>query len=174
MKTECVISGTTGGLMDPNYSYKISWSLTRLIIKLAGLTYKSMFFFSCRWHISLLYSISSAYPSHQAPDKGSNGNIWPVLTPQLYWSVNWSRVFSSGVISLWTEALSDFRMPSLSLSQVVTLKLSATKQNSLRLKTHCTADSLVFTRNVSGYFLGIFRVFYPAFIVKKYCLDKTW
>ena len=23
MKTECVISGTTGGLMDPNYRYKI-------------------------------------------------------------------------------------------------------------------------------------------------------
>ena len=28
MKTECVISGTTGGLMDPNCCYKISWSLT--------------------------------------------------------------------------------------------------------------------------------------------------
>ena len=24
IKTECVITGTTGGLMDPNYSYKIS------------------------------------------------------------------------------------------------------------------------------------------------------
>ena len=30
--------------MDPNYRYKISWSLTRLIIKLAGQTYKSTFF----------------------------------------------------------------------------------------------------------------------------------
>ena len=44
MKTECVISGTTGGIMDPNYCCKISWSLTRLIIKLAGQTYKSTFF----------------------------------------------------------------------------------------------------------------------------------
>ena len=34
MKTECVISGTTGGFMDPNYCYKMSRSLTRLIIKL--------------------------------------------------------------------------------------------------------------------------------------------
>ena len=41
MKTECVISGTTGGLVDPNYCYKISCLLTRLIIKLAGQTYKS-------------------------------------------------------------------------------------------------------------------------------------
>ena len=44
MNTERVISGTTGGLMDPNYCYKISWSLTRLIIKLAGQTYKSTSF----------------------------------------------------------------------------------------------------------------------------------
>ena len=44
--------------MDPNYCYKISWSLTRLIIKLAGQTFKSTIF-SSRLHISLLYSISS-------------------------------------------------------------------------------------------------------------------
>ena len=63
MKTECVISGTTGGLIDPNYCYKISWSLTRVILKLAGQTYKSTFFSACRWHISLLYSISNSIAS---------------------------------------------------------------------------------------------------------------
>ena len=45
--------------MVPSYCYKISWPLTRLVIKLAGQTYKSTFYFSCRWHISLMYSIST-------------------------------------------------------------------------------------------------------------------
>ena len=63
MKTECLISGTTGGLTDPNYCYKISWSLTRLVIKLAGQTYKSTFFSAVDdLHISLSYSISYWQP----------------------------------------------------------------------------------------------------------------
>ena len=59
MKTECVISGTIGGLMDPNYCYKISWSLTRLIIKLAGQTYNSTFS-SAVDDMSLYYIVSLA------------------------------------------------------------------------------------------------------------------
>ena len=65
MKTECVISGTTGGLMDPNYCYKISQSLTRLIIKLAGQTYKSTFF-SAEGDISLYYIVSLYLPRVKA------------------------------------------------------------------------------------------------------------
>ena len=56
IKTECVISGTTGGLLDPNHCYKISWSLTRLIIKLTGQTYKCTF--SAVDDISLYYIVS--------------------------------------------------------------------------------------------------------------------
>ena len=62
MKTECVISGTTGELMHPNYCYKISWSLTRLIIKLAGQTYKSTFF-SAVDDTFLYYIVSLAFTS---------------------------------------------------------------------------------------------------------------
>ena len=57
MKTECVIRGTTGGLINPNYCYKISWAQTRLVIKLAGQTYKSTFF-SAVEDISLYYVVS--------------------------------------------------------------------------------------------------------------------
>ena len=66
MKTECVISGITGGLMDPNYCYKISWSLSRLIIKLAGQTYKSAFF-SVVEDISVYHIVSlcSSYKREQ-------------------------------------------------------------------------------------------------------------
>ena len=43
--------------MDPNFRYKISSSLTRLVIKLAGQTYKSTFFSSVD-DISLNYVVS--------------------------------------------------------------------------------------------------------------------
>ena len=43
--------------MDPNYCYKISRSLTRLTIKLAGQTYESTFF-SAVDDISLYYVVS--------------------------------------------------------------------------------------------------------------------
>ena len=72
MKTECVISGTTGGLMDPNYCYKISWSLTRVITKLPDRRI-NLRFFSCRLHISLLYSISNPSNLSSNREKAQQG-----------------------------------------------------------------------------------------------------
>ena len=73
--------------MDPKYCYKISWSLTRLIMKIAGQTYKSTLF-SAVDYISL-YDIVSLFGTVRLSEKSKAFSLHDSSNSiGLYWGLS--------------------------------------------------------------------------------------
>ena len=87
--------------MDPNYYYKISWSLTRLIVKLAGQTHKSTFF-SAVDNISLYYIVSLISPIWSFK-KCSCKTEWHQGFAQLLQGHENTQILSNDCVFLWQD-----------------------------------------------------------------------